>query len=236
MSYDIIVEEVPKFKKRVGDQVMQGSNNTIIIFGTDRAADGPADISKGLGTVKDSGKGKGTGTLHFIVGRKGAEPDLKDDLSYLYLTMKSKIDDNLNLSSIEAADNDLPGAIMKSDLIRHVYRKNIKITSDDAKNSVYMDKTLMRIKIDGTKSTFKKDEIEFGNDTSDWMALANRVETELKKLHDWQKSMKSTFDGHTHITTATIAIAGPATIAPPTSPASDPKDVGGVKSELVKSK
>jgi len=236
MSYDIIVEEVPKFKKRVGDQVMQGSNNTIIIFGTDRAADGPADISKGLGTVKDSGKGKGTGTLHFIVGRKGAEPDLKDDLSYLYLTMKSKIDDNLNLSSIEAADNDLPGAVIKSDLIRHVYRKNIKITSDDAKFSVFMDKKILRVNTDGTKSTFKKDEIEFGNNTSDWMALAGLVKTELSALRDTLNSLTNTFNSHIHITTATIAIAGPATIAPPASPATPPAEVKDMKSSLVKSK
>ena len=234
MSYDIVVEKGPEFKKRIGDWVNQGSNNTIIICGTDRAADGPADISKGLGTSSDSGKGKGTGTIHLIAGRKAEDPDLKDDKSYLYLTMKSKVDDNLNLGSVEKADNDLPGAILKSDLVRLVFRKNIKISSADGKNSIYMDDKKLVIMMDGTPMTLKKDDFEFGKSTSDHMALAKLVEEEFKKV-------KTAFESHVHpgdplSTTATLAIAGKGMIMGDTGKTTEKISLKTVKSELVKSK
>lgn len=246
MSYDVIVEEVPRFKKRIGDQVVQGSNNTILILGTDRAADGPASISKGLGTVEGSGKGKGTGTIHAIAGRKGEDPDFKEDKSYMYLTMKSKVDDNLNLGSIEKAYNDMAGAILKSDLVRLVYRKNIKITSEDGKNSIFIDGSIARVKIGDTKITFKTDEVEFGESSSDHMALAKLVKAELQKLWDCLNAFIEKYNSHDHaLTGITVLHVGTGSNTPlkktdltatPGSQAEAPKEVKDVKSSLVKSK
>ncbi|MFA5750415.1 MAG: hypothetical protein WC895_04290 [Candidatus Shapirobacteria bacterium] len=159
MSYDIVQEKVPDFIKRIGDQVIHGSNNTIIILGTDRAKDGPAKISDGLGTINASGEGKGTGTIHIIAGRQDetGNPDLKNDSTYLYLTMKSKIDTNVGLTSIEKSSNDLPGAILKTDAIRFVYRKNLKMCIDDGKNYIYMDDGKITISVKNSKTKIELD-------------------------------------------------------------------------------
>lgn len=246
MSYDIIVEKVPKFTKRLGDWVTQGSNNTIIICGTDRAANGPASISKGLGIVGAPGGGKGTGTIHIIAGRNAEDPDLKDDKSYLYLTMKSKIDTNLNLGSIEKSFDDLPGAILKSDLLRLVFRKNVKLTSADGKNSIYIDGDIARIKIGDTKVTFKTNEVEFGESTSDHMALAKLVKAELQAIWDCLNDFISKYNSHDHslagITVVHVGTGSNTPLKPtdltksPDSKATAPKEVKDVKSSLVKSK
>ncbi len=148
MSYDIVKEDVPRFIRRVGDQVVQGSNNSVLILGTDRAKAGPAGLADGLGHAKASNDGKGTGTAHLVVGRADKDPDLKKDLAYLYLSMKTKVDSNLELENVEKASNDLPAAILKSDAVRLVFRKNIKIVLDGGKNYIYLDSDGCTIKID----------------------------------------------------------------------------------------
>jgi hypothetical protein len=173
MSYDQIQEDdVPPFTRRVGDTVYQGSNNTILIFGTDRAKDGPAKIGDGLGHLKDGGKGKGTGTIHLIAGRKDkdGDPDFQKDLAFVYLTMKSKIDTNLKVDlkgdAKIAADNDVPGAIMKADHIRFVARKNVKICLEDSTNFIAFDKDQICISVkDGAnyiKMVEKKTDLKIG--------------------------------------------------------------------------
>lgn len=133
-DFDIVDEDVPPFTRRVGDNVLQGSNNVIVILGTDRARLGPATISDGLGTVESVDDGTGSGTYHVIAGRtdEDGNPDLDKDLSYIYLSMKSDVDDNLG-TSMEKSDNKIPCAIVKSDALRFVARKSIKIVIDDSK-------------------------------------------------------------------------------------------------------
>lgn len=147
MSADVVIEDVPQFIRRYGDAVYEGSNNTIIILGTDRAKKGPASKSDGLGHVKGPNKGAGTGTIHIIAGRAAKDPDLDKDDAFIYLTRKSKVDDNLGLGGVEQAQNDKPGAIVKSDLIRIVGRKDIKIcANDDDKHYIFMDGKKIKIK------------------------------------------------------------------------------------------
>ena len=149
MSYDVVPESVPPFVKRVGDQVFQGSNNTLIVFGTDRAANGPAKKTDGLGHVNAPDSGRGAGTLHFIVGRKDPEgnPDLKSDSSYLYVTAKSNVDENLGLDSVESNVKKTPGVILKSDTLRIVYRKDLKVCLHDGKNYIYMNEGKVTVKV-----------------------------------------------------------------------------------------
>ncbi|MHB8407903.1 MAG: hypothetical protein ACYDHY_07455 [Acidiferrobacterales bacterium] len=161
MSYDIVQETVPGFIKRLGDKVLQGSNNTLIWMGTDRADAGPADIDTGLGTLEASGKGTGTGTVMIVAGRNDTDgnPDLDADLAYIYVTMKSKIDDNLGLTSVETATAGTgePGVLMKSDNLRLVFRKNIKIALDGGKNYVFIDDKVMTCNMNGTISKLDGD-------------------------------------------------------------------------------
>jgi len=170
MSSDIVIEKVPKFTRRYGDYVVWGSNNTIAIFGTDRAKKGPATIDDGLGHIDAANKGAGTGTVHIIAGRAAEDPDLAKDDSYLYLTRKSKVDDNLGLAGVEQAQNEKPGAILKSDLIRIVGRKDIKIcAADDDKHYLFMDAAKIKFRFKDGPATLviedKKITITMGSHT-----------------------------------------------------------------------
>jgi hypothetical protein len=170
MSADVVVEKVPKFTRRYGDQVFEGSNNTIIIMGTDRAKKGPASIKDGIGHVDADGKGVGAGTIHLIAGRGAEDPDLAKDESFLYLTRKSKVDENLGLTSVEKEQKDLPAAILKSDLIRIVGRKDIKIcANDDEKHFLFMDGKKIKFSFQDGPATLviedKKITITMGKDT-----------------------------------------------------------------------
>ena len=132
----MLQEDVPAFKQRVGDHVFHGSNNSCVILGRDRAKDGPASVDDGIGGQK------GTGVVHLIAGRKdpSGDPSFKSDDSFVYLAMKTRVDSNLNLQTKGVAqDNDVPAAVLKSDHVRVVSRKNVKIVMEDSKNFVFLD-------------------------------------------------------------------------------------------------
>lgn len=143
MSYDIIKEDVPVFTKRVGDHVIHGSNNTVIVLGTDRAKNGPATVDDGLGHIKAEGKGTGAGAIHIIAGMKDKEdgnPDLKDDKAYVYLSMKTEVDKNANLSSVEGDGGKAAAFIAKADCLRLVFRKDVKICTEDGSTYIHIKK------------------------------------------------------------------------------------------------
>src|SRR5437867_538302 len=103
MSNEAVLEDVPEFVKRDGDTFLQGSNNTIIILGTDR----PAGITSGLGHVAAPNGGRGSGTIHLIAGRKGQDPSVLDK-SYIYISMLSDPDGNLGTGAIEGTSSKGP--------------------------------------------------------------------------------------------------------------------------------
>jgi len=152
MSYDIAREDVPEFVKRVGDRVIAGSNNSMIVFGTDR----PTDIDSGYGDINSLGGGKRAGSCHIIVGRAGENPDPIDDKSFIYLSMKTDVDDNLELT-FEEETNDVAAAVVKSDALRFVARENLKISVGGAYIFMKSDGTVI---IDGPK-------IELGSDATE---------------------------------------------------------------------
>lgn len=192
MAADVIVEEVPKFTRRYGDQVFEGSNNTIIILGTDRAKKGPATIDDGLGHVDADEQGKGTGAIHIIAGRAGKDPNFSDDKAFLYLGMKTKVDTNLDLDAVENAPDPVktPAAVLKSDCVRIVGRKDIKIcANDDTKHYMFMDGKKIKFKFDSGATmeiVDKKITIKMGS---------NVIEMDDKKAHIDVSSTKFSMDG-----------------------------------------
>lgn len=132
MSEDIILEDIPKFIKRYSDQTIEGSNNTLIALGTDR----PSTTDSGLGVTDSEDNGKKSGTVHIIAGRDKEDPNFVKDNAFIYVTMKSDLDVNLGLN-IEGKDRG-SGIVLKSDHLRLVGRKNIKIVLND-KNFIYFD-------------------------------------------------------------------------------------------------
>ena len=120
-------EAVPRFRKRPGDVVLEGSNNTLFVLGTERSGSlekskffeaGSVDIVAGRGqteatlgkeasttwTKDASGKTKGTTlkkelnkSLDHVVPNEG-DPDLKNDRSRILLSQKTAVDENFNLN------------------------------------------------------------------------------------------------------------------------------------------
>ena len=130
MSYDIVKEDVPGFMRRLGDRVIEGSNNVIVICGADRSAPGEAGLDSGFGHINAADGGVGAGAYHVIAGRTGPNPNFDTDRSYLYLSMRTDIDKNTVLSGVEFDTNDVSGVILKSDAVRILGRKDIKIHVD----------------------------------------------------------------------------------------------------------
>lgn len=187
MSSENIKEKAFKFTKRVGDVAFHGSNNNVIILGTDRAANGPAGLGDGLGHSKADDKGKGTSTVHIIAGRNGEDPNLKDDSSYLYLSQKTKADSNLNIKGIEPDGDSKPAAILKSDCVRIISRESTKlVTGNDEKHFIRLDSKKIVIKmgdkteieIDDSSSTVKINSEKFlltGKNRDPWDTLFEKL-------------------------------------------------------------
>ena len=118
VSEDFSVEAVPAFTARVGDRVIEGSNNAMIVLGRDRPSD------------KSSGQKENAGTVDIVVGRnKPEDMDLANDKARIYITSKSDIDDNLQITD----GNNAKGAsaiALKADQIRIVVNGDFKIVAD----------------------------------------------------------------------------------------------------------
>jgi len=121
VSSEFVSETVPKFRARVGDRVIEGSNNTIIILSRDR----PTDPASGL-------PGAAAGTIDIVAGRAAPDNlDMAGDKSRIYITMKSDIDANLGTGAIGPAGVQPSAAVaaiaVKSDEIRVVARTGTRI-------------------------------------------------------------------------------------------------------------
>ena len=185
---DLSLEPVPRFTKRPGDLVLQGSNNTLISLGEERGwgADSTPDSATTSNAIKtDDQRGVlQSGAIDIVVGRgrflpatatndaaKGedpkltaprtiqnsrkydetdknpginkikpglaaeGDPDLVNDSSRIYLSMKSAGDLQFGIDSesgrmaapFEATIDDIsdsPFAVVKSDQVRIIARKN----------------------------------------------------------------------------------------------------------------
>jgi hypothetical protein len=117
---DFSVESVQPFTARVGDRVIEGSNNTIVILGRDR----PTDVA--------SGEQQNAGSIQMVAGRSSPEDlDIVNDNATLYIAMKSDIDANFGTDAIGAPGTTGVGPVasigLTSDEIRIVARKGMKI-------------------------------------------------------------------------------------------------------------
>jgi hypothetical protein len=114
-SPDFIVEEsVSRFNARVGDRVIEGSNNAAIILG------------------RDTGQRELAGTIDIVAGFSGSI-NFDTDKSRIYVSMKTDVDNNLaqsqGYSSVQPgpAVNETASIVLKSDEIRVVARTGVKI-------------------------------------------------------------------------------------------------------------
>lgn len=147
-------EAIPRFTKRPGDSVLQGSNNTLISLGEDR-----------VGPSTDQVEGGGSGTIDIVAGRgrfedsegsppvvtndrgneetnknpsafggqaneKEGDPDLKNDASRIIVSQKTNADDNFGVvypspfKTEAGAVTESPFVVIKSDEVRILGRKD----------------------------------------------------------------------------------------------------------------
>ncbi len=118
VSPEFQIEENVSFTPRVGDHVVYGSNNTIIVLGRDRPGN------------KESGNLEDAGTVDIVVGRTTPEDmNQATDKSRIYISSKTDVDTNLS----QTGDANVPDAqqiaaiAIKSDQIRVVARNGMKI-------------------------------------------------------------------------------------------------------------
>lgn len=136
MVADLILEEVPEFSKRYSDYSVFGSNNTLMVFGTDR----PSGKLSGY-------REKGAGTVHIVTGRKGKDPNFSTDSSFVYVSSKTDADKNLGLDSAEVASNGFSSVIAKSDTVRIVHRRDMKISSEKGNEYIFIGDKKMRFRV-----------------------------------------------------------------------------------------
>jgi hypothetical protein len=152
-GYHKVVEVYPAvprtFTRRQGDWCQEGGNNTLVVMGTDRAKNGPATIDDGLGTIEADGAGAKTGAYLAVVGRKdpNGDPDHSLDDAFLYLAMKTAVDENLG-TTFESDDTG-PAAIIKSDHVRLAFRKNLKVSATKKATHVFFDNDHLHADIQG---------------------------------------------------------------------------------------
>lgn len=196
MSYDMVQEDVPAFIKRVGDLVYEGSNNTVVVLGRDRAKKGVATVKDGLGSSEAPDGGKGAGAYHVIVGRqdKAGNPDFDKDRAYMYLSQKTEVDKNMG-TLMEGDQGQVSAGILKADAARIVVRKDIKIVFDGEQSYIHLNGESCTIKIQNSgfikvekgKIVVDGDRVELGDGASEKVILGNKFQ--------------GLFKAHTHPTT-----------------------------------
>lgn len=121
----VTYQSVPRFRKRPGDLSFEGSNNTLIVLGTDRSGSleksrhesGAIDIVAGRGQTEDThgvpasttsifafkGKGKGeelkkelNKSIDLLKPKEG-DPDFINDRSRILVSQKTSVDENFGL-------------------------------------------------------------------------------------------------------------------------------------------
>lgn len=139
------LEDVPRFKKRPGDQVLQGSNNTLIVLGTDRTGptsdieDGP-DGKRSKGKPSKDKKGK-AGTIDIVVGRGQGEKTKPKKVSKNSLG-KDEVIKNVEKENVNEGDPDFEtdmGRIylsMKTDPDKNFNIKLKGIAQEQAENGI----------------------------------------------------------------------------------------------------
>ena len=141
-----LLEPVPNYILRDGDNILEGTNNAAIVLGRDR----PGEVGSGYGAET------GAGTIDIVSGSLSSniqttelnieasrrellsvDPNLALDASRIYVSQKTDIDQNFNLGHGTIGNSRArAGIAIKSDAVRMVGREGIKIvTKVDTHNS-----------------------------------------------------------------------------------------------------
>ncbi len=116
VSSEFVVEDDVPFTARVGDYVLPGSNNAMVVIGRDRPGN------------RDSGQREGAGTVDIVVGRSTAEDmDMVNDKARVYTSALTDADANAGTTNIGQSAQPASAVIAIGDQIRIVARSGTKI-------------------------------------------------------------------------------------------------------------
>ena len=143
---DPLPEPVPTYIKTASEKVVEGANNTSIVFGRDRLQ-GRASGYGGRGDTQ-------AGSMDIVVGRLGSfaksftdpkspqkkvftNPSVRYDAARIYISQKTDVDENFYLAAGKVGNAKTKSAIaLKADGIRIIARDGIKlVTRTDGINS-----------------------------------------------------------------------------------------------------
>lgn len=154
----IIKEPVARFTKRPGDRVIQGSNGTRIVLGTDRTGPAADAVLEGTPTIdivatdhtlpSDNGDPEGSAprVITNLRGEKEVDknpkkknkkdnlkegdPDFENDKARIYISANTDADGNFEISinGVPASDGGLPAIVIKADQVRLVAKSDCKIS------------------------------------------------------------------------------------------------------------
>lgn len=197
-SEDFAKEDIPPFTARVGDRAIHGSNNTLILLSRDRI-DEP-----------NTGEKEESGTILMVTGRKDAEKlNLKEDKSYVLISSKTDVDDNLGINA-GSSKKGVATIALKSDEIRISARKGMKIVVEDSNGGsgdiFIVNKGKMTIETDKEINIKSKEKIVL-----DCNAIEVGTNGEKAVLGDTMKGLISDYitDNTTHTHPSAMGPTGP---------------------------
>lgn len=145
MAYDILKEDVPRFRQRRGDMVVSGPNNATIVLGRDRRD----------GRETGHGDKPGSGAITIVVGREGEDPSLPNDRATVYLSSRSDPDDVLGTGQ-GGRQSEVSTVVAHADCVRIVARTDVKVV---------VGRAYLHMKADG--SVVVEGDIKLGENASE---------------------------------------------------------------------
>ena len=116
--------------------------------------------------------------MYAVVGRQGSDVDMVGDRAYLYLSMKTDVDDNVRTSGFGGSRKATAAAVLTADSVRIVAREDLKISVAGGKSYVVVT----------------RDGIVLEGD----LKLGAEAQERIVK-----ESFRSVYDGHFHVAPGT---------------------------------
>jgi len=150
-------EPVPRYTPRPGDRIIQGSNNSRIVLGTDRngpattapkAFSGAIDLVVGVGSVPKDRETPKENSPRVVKNTRGlletekvpqkrgfkdnpleGDPNFQNDKSRIYLSMNGNADDDfeIDIPTVDRTSGESPCIVLKTNQARIECREDLKI-------------------------------------------------------------------------------------------------------------
>ena len=219
------VEPVPNFIQAGCEQVINNKNNAWIVLGRDR----PGSLASGYGGRGDTQ----AAAIDLVVGRMSynpvdsihVDPNIKSDAARIYISQKTDIDENFNLTEGTIGSVKTKSGIgIKADGVRIVAREGIKIvtTTDSLTSHGGKVESIGNIDLIAGNDGDKLEPLVKGKRLINALAhlgdQLNKVTENLNSFLTYQMAFNTAIVGHTHgvacmgggvaVPSVTLSVAG----------------------------